>query len=473
MKRLQKPPLREAKTSKKEPLAEGLQTVVPTDPLGRRMWRKMSDEEIVEYVRKVMEETEISGRSELSIVDSGAYAVLKIRRLLEKVGFVEQQRKKRSWKELSDEEVVEIAREFMDTIDITGRSELEKADRGLYSVLKRRELLDSVGFEEKRKKVRLWSEMSDEEVVELARKIIEEKGISGRTELNRSETSLYRVLKKRGLLSKVGFEDKWKKARAWRDMSDEEIIGFARRVMEEKGISGRKELENADRGLYIVLWKRKLLAKIGFEIQLKKRRAWRDLNDEEIVEFAQKFMEEKGISGRGELSLTISGLYRALKKRRLLDEVGFEEKRRKRRSWRDVTDDEVVEIAKRVMEQEGISRRSELEKIDSGLYLILMKRNLCDKVGFENKERSWKELSDEEVVEIARRVVKENNIIKRDELKKTDSGLYEVLRKRGLLDSAFAKLDQQISDSARDAVIDALEAFSVENDNGSLEDDAA
>ncbi len=68
-------------------------------------------------------------------------------------------------------------------------------------------------------------------------------------------------------------------------------------------------------------------------------------------------------------------------------------------------------------------------------------------------------MSDEEVVEFAKSVVKEKKITGRDELKKTDSGLYEVLRIRGLLDQVLANIEQQRSDSARDAVIDALTEF--------------
>jgi hypothetical protein len=58
-------------------------------------------------------------------------------------------------------------------------------------------------------------------------------------------------------------------------------------------------------------------------------------------------------------------------------------------------------------------------------------------------------------------------------LEKADRGLYQILRKKGLLDRAFAQIDQQKEDRARDAVIDALEAFGAANDNSKLEDDVA
>jgi len=119
------------------------------------------------------------------------------------------------------------------------------------------------------------------------------------------------------------------------------------------------------------------------------------------------------------------------------------------------------------MEEKKITGRGELNSADSGLYRILRVRGLLDEVGFEEKkkERPWKSMSDEEVVEIAMRRVKELEIRERHGLKKTDSGLYQVLRERGLLDRIFSPIEKQKTDSARDAVIDALEAFSSENQN--------
>ncbi len=352
MRKLQKPPVAEAKTSKKEPLAEGLQITVPIGPKGRRLWSRMSDEEVVGYARKVMNEKGISGRHEL-----------------------------------------------------------DKADRGLYKVLSKRGLLGKVGFGEKR---RVWKGISDEDILELAEKLIRENDITGRTDLKMVDSGLYYILERRELLERLGFEKKHKKYRSWAKMTDEEIVELARKVMEEMEISGRGELYKTDPGLYQVLWKRELLSRMDFE---ERKGQWKDMRDEEIVELARKVMEEMEISGRGELN-----------------------------------------------------------KIDNRLYEILRIRGLLERVGFvdrQMKSRSWKHLSDEEVVEIAREVIKEREMTERNELKKADYGLYEVLRKRVLLGRVFAPIDQQKADQARDAVIDALEAFSVENDNGHLEDDAA
>ena len=140
MRKMQKPPVKEVKTSEKEPLAEGLQTF-PTDPRGRRLWSRMSDEEVVEVARKFMEEKGITGRKELEKADQGLYQVLRKRGLLDEVGFVE---KYRTWTEMEDEEVIEFARIFMREREISKRYGLEKADSGLYQVLRERGLLNRV-----------------------------------------------------------------------------------------------------------------------------------------------------------------------------------------------------------------------------------------------------------------------------------------------------------------------------------------
>ena len=400
MRKLQKPPVGKTREKKQEPLAEGLQITVPTDPSGRRLWNKMGDEEIVEYARELMEEKGISGRGELN-----------------------------------------------------------KADSGLYRILRRRKLLDEIGFADKR---RSWNGRSDEEVVDFAKKLMGENGISGRKELAEADPPLYTVLRKRGLLDKVGFVEKQRKQRTWKDVSDEEIVEFARKVMEKKEITKRGELISADHGLYEVLRIRGLLDKVGFVEKQRKGRSWKDVSDEEIVEFARKFMRKNDITKRSEVYMTNRKLYSALRKRGLLDKVGFVEKQRKQRTWKDVSDEEVVEFAQKFMRKNGITGRRELAKADQGLYEVLRNRKLMDNVGFDEKRRkgrSWKDLSDEEVVDFAKSVVKEKKITKRDELKKADSGLYEALRKRGLLDQVFAHIDQQRTDQARDAVIDALTKF--------------
>ncbi len=350
MRKMKKPPAEELRKKKEDPLAEGLQIVVPTGPSGIRLWRKMNDEEVVEYARKVLQENGMSKKVELQKADPGLYTALRTRKLLRRVGFVQKRRKERSWKDMGDEQIIEIAKRLMDENDITGREELSQADPGLYQALRKRELLYYIDFDERE--------------------------------------------------------------RSWKDMSDEQIIEFAKKVMKETGVMTRNELKKIDSGLVSLLYMRRLVGKVGF----------------------------KG--------------------------------KRKTRSWKNITDDEILKMARRLVREKEMASKQEIKNADTGLYMILWKRGLLDDVGIEEKHRSWRKMSNEEIIDHARKVMEENEITERTELQKYDPGLYSILLRRKLIDHAFAHTDQKKENQARDAVIDALDAFAA-NDNSSSEDDVA
>ncbi|MFH1684883.1 MAG: hypothetical protein ABH983_01115 [Candidatus Micrarchaeota archaeon] len=315
---------------------------------------------------------------------------------------------------------------------------------------------------------RAWKEMSDAEIVEYARKLMEETGISRRRELKMADCGLYTIIYGRRLSSRIGFEEKRRKSRTWKDMNDEEIVGYAKKFVEEKEITRRNELKDADCGLYSILKRRGLLDEIGFA-ERPKRRSWKDISDEEIVGYVREFIMERGITARGELQGVDCALYNVLERRELLDEIGFETKLR---SWKNICDKKIVEFARKLMETNGISGKKELEKADRGLYCILHKRGLLDEVGFEEKLRSWSGISDEEIIEYTRKLMEEKGANSRGGLRSLDEGLYTTLYRRGLLDCVFAHVDQQKTDNARDAVIDALTKYSV-SDNTKLEGEVA
>ncbi|MFH1684881.1 MAG: hypothetical protein ABH983_01105, partial [Candidatus Micrarchaeota archaeon] len=127
---------------------------------------------------------------------------------------------------------------------------------------------------------RLWNKVDDKKIVEFAKRVMKEKAIIGRRELEKADCGLYHILLRRGLIDEVGFEQK---QRSWKDMSDGEVVEFAKIVVKGKEITERNELQKADSGLYRVLWKRGLLDEVGFKKKSKKERHWKDLSDEEIV----------------------------------------------------------------------------------------------------------------------------------------------------------------------------------------------
>jgi hypothetical protein len=229
------------------------------------------------------------------------------------------QRKPNSfYAKMSDVELVGFAKRLVEARGIRGRKELEKAYRGLYEGLRRRKLIDEIGLEEK---LRDWASMNDEELVGFAKRFIDEKKITGRKELEKADKGLYRALRNRGLIERIGLENSNVEHRKWALMEDGELVGFAKRFIEDKKITGRKELEKADLGLYNVLRRRKLVEVVRLENSNIEHRTWTSMTDGELVEVARKFIDERGITGRSELEKADRGLYQALRKRKLIDAV--------------------------------------------------------------------------------------------------------------------------------------------------------
>jgi hypothetical protein len=225
--------------------------------------------------------------------------------------------------------------------------------------------------------------------------------------------------------------------RDWSSMSDEEIVAFAKKVVDAKGIRMQKELQKEDQGLHWILWKRELLDEVGF---VEGNRRWASMSDEELVIFSKKFIHENGIRNRGGLARAYPMLYTVLKRKNLLDRVGLRNANQNHRNWASMSDDEIVEVAKKVVLEKRMRYRNGLAKEDIGLYVVLRKRKLLGKVGFEEQRRQttqrrdWAALSDGELVAFAKRFIEENEVRSRNALLKKDSGLYQALRKRKMLD---------------------------------------
>ena len=118
-------------------------------------------------------------------------------------GIISLGKRGRNWSRLSNGELTIFARRFIEERGIRNRRGLQKTDIGLYNILLKRRLLDYVGFAERKKEVRNWASMSDEKIVEHARKFVEDNKIGTRAALRKKDGSLYNVLLQRGLLDKV------------------------------------------------------------------------------------------------------------------------------------------------------------------------------------------------------------------------------------------------------------------------------
>ncbi len=244
-----------------------LESIIPIGPQGQRRWSALGDESLIAHANWRLQSDGISSPKELKKADGGLYYALSSRGLLDETRII---RTRRTWESLSDDELVRHATEYVRERGITRQRELilgEKADLGLYGVLKSRNLLDRIEFDLKRWK---WEQMTDEEIIAIAKKIIAGKGISLRSDLNdsaRGDPRVYNILRKRGLLGMVGLD---LRSRDWAAMADEKVVEQARRFIQEKGITGRFGLERTDGGMCRVLRQRKLMDKVFSQIESSK-----------------------------------------------------------------------------------------------------------------------------------------------------------------------------------------------------------
>ena len=130
-------------------------------------------------------------------------------------------------------------------------------------------------------------------------------------------------------------------------------------------------------------------------------------------------------------------------------------KKRKQRKWG--SDEEVLAHARRFIEEKGMRSGYGLQKADPGLYAVLSRRGLLEQVAEKKEQRKWG--TNNEVLAYARKFVEERGIRSRKELEKADEGLYTVLRKRRLLDRAFADIESAQHRDAVEGVLGAMETF--------------
>jgi len=402
----------------------------------QRDWASMSDSELVECAKKFISEKAIADLKRLRKADSGLHSALFKRGLLDRIGF---EIKNRKWGDFSDERLLAHAREFIEKNGIASISQLKKADKGLETVLRKRRILNKLEFWQRRRvrrlhKPRNWALMDNRELLEYARKFVKAKGIKNKTELQTYDSGLYFTLCKRKIQHLLCLVEK---RRNWKVMSDSELIEHTKRFIQENGIARKSDLSMEDGSLYGVLRKRNLLESIGFPVLQRK---WSLVSDERLIEQAISFMKEKGICGRNELCGADSGLYSALRKRKLLERIDFSTKLR---DWFSMSDDGVVEYAIKFMHENGIKKYKELQKADSGLSSVLTKRKLMVRIPFDKKPERWKNKTDDELVDAARKVMNEEGISSRMDLKNKAHGLYINLRERNLLDKIFLDIEQK------------------------------
>lgn len=243
------------------------------------------------------------------------------------------------------------------------------------------------------------------------------------------------------------------RGRRWSDLSDEELVGYAKRFMDGNGIKGKSSLQQADGGLYATLGNRGLLEAVGFD---KKKRHWKAMEDGELVQHAKSLIIEEGIDGKTALKNANFGLYKALMERELFPALGFKDKYR---DWGMKSDEELVDLAKRIIDESGMSWREDLRKADTRLYCVLTRRGLLDSLPVVSKVRDWKARDDRRVLKYARKVIRILGTSNITELEEADFGLGRELRKRKLVGSAFKQFGREKEAQGLAEISDAMEEF--------------
>ncbi len=371
-----------------------------------------------------------------------------------------------------------------------------------------------------------WRAISDANLVDLAKAFCKEHKIIKKRQLEMLSNGLYWALIHRTLINQVfkytntiDYEfdgqiisiplDK-KRKRSWKKLSDDEIVSFAKLFCKHNRISAKKEIEDKDNGLYLVLLRRKLIAKV-FDLKDSKsvvlgnktfvipinangHEDWISINREDILKYARAFCKEHNITKTSELQNKDNGLLIALRRKKLVSSV-FEHKETEtvildektftiplttngKRNLEKLSNDTLIKFALAFCKEHKVSTRSELSGKDSNLCAELRKRKLLNEVLAYEKfdtivlggnsftiplnsagRREWQVMSDFKFVAFARAYCTEHKITGRHELEKKDGSLYQTLRNRHLLDQVFVHLGR-IRDSVSLAELaSALETF--------------
>jgi hypothetical protein len=168
--------------------------------------------------------------------------------------------------------------------------------------------------------------LSDDSLLEYALVIIREKKLKSAGELHKEDGGLYSIVYQRGLLDKI-FPERKKRAkmRKWKKMTDAQILEIVAQLVRKHRISSYKGLSRVDLGAHTILRRRNLIDKF-YEIIGKSRpqwngRSWASKNHSKLIEDARILIQERNICGRDDLKKYDPGLYEALRKRNLLDQV--------------------------------------------------------------------------------------------------------------------------------------------------------
>lgn len=331
---------------------------------------------------------------------------------------------------MADAQLVEYASRTINRGCIKSKSELKRRDSSLIQVLRRRKLIGKIAFEGG---MGDWHSLSDAELVALGQRSADRSGAVSRYDLSQKDRKLYSALQRRGLLDRIRFERMKKQTIGWKRMDDGRIIEMAREAIKQDGITTKNRLQVVHPKLYDALLRRGLLEMVGLRNRFE-RRDWAAMGDDELVVHARRFIKREGISKRKQLEEADRKLYGVLRRRGLLDATGLPSRpSREPRSWDGMSQSALMGVAQRFIDDNRIPNVRALALADSGLYAVLRARGILAKVRLHGRRRSWKDLDDVALLAHAKGFISEEGITSKSGLKKADNGLYIILRTRKLL----------------------------------------
>ncbi len=326
----------------------------------------------------------------------------------------------RSWKELSDTELISLGKAFIQKEGICGRLELSGKNSRLYRELSRRRLLDGAGLPIKREN--LFSRMDDRELLSLAQKHISEEKPKGRSDFKKNHWGLYEQIRERKLLSGLGLNGK----ADWMGMEKRKLISHAKKLIKEEKISSITEFQEKHGGLYHAISRRNLSDSIGLSSKCVK---WREMGDEEVVALAREKMEAQGITGRKQFKGAEPGHYNVLSQRKLLGKVGFSQNHVR---WRDLSDQQIISRAEEFMKKTGLISPGALQKDREGerIYSALSRRKLKKKAGVKPRLVRWAKMDDEKFISVVNKYCEARKIGSFFELRENHQKVYQAILSR-------------------------------------------
>ncbi|MEK6981393.1 MAG: hypothetical protein AABX38_00555 [Candidatus Micrarchaeota archaeon] len=217
----------------------------------------------------------------------------------------------------------------------------------------------------------------------------------------------------------------------WHSLNETELLSFAQDFISQNSICSKARLKKGYHGLYRELRERRLLSKIKFKEGRKTKQNWKEMNDIEILVYAQNFIYENQLTKATEIRDIYLALYNQLLERGFISKLTFV----KRRNWSALDESQIVRFAQKIVDTRKIICIKALQKRYPDIYFALWRRNLLEEVNFELPKRpqQWKSKSNEEILDLGQRLIVENKIKTTCELMEHDSKLHRVLYRRELI----------------------------------------